>query len=158
MDEVECEDSLQIKELKDKLDKDAADRNKFGLENNNEVGGKSVSVVSIVGMGGLGKTTLAKYVFNDKTIDGVSPLKIWVCVSDEFDLKQIMIKILKFAPTSTYLGKLEDLDVEQLQKHLRHVLADKKFLLVMDDVWNRDRVKWEELRNLLKLVRKEVKF
>ncbi|MED6123669.1 hypothetical protein PIB30_051368 [Stylosanthes scabra] len=186
-----CRIAYQIKEIKDRLDKVAADRNKFGLEvipferrvvhkremthsyvsaldvigrdddkeniidlllkKNNEVDGKNVSVVSIVGLGGLGKTTLAKYVFNDKTIDDVFPLKIWVCVSDEFDLKQIMIKILNSSPTSTYLGKLQDLDVEQLQKHLRDVLADKKFLLVMDDVWNKDRVKWEELRNLLQV-------
>ncbi|MED6167936.1 hypothetical protein PIB30_007249 [Stylosanthes scabra] len=186
-----CRIAYQIKEIKDKLDKVAADRNKFGLEvipferrvvhkremthsyvsdldvigrdddkkhildlllkKINEVDGKSVSVVSIVGLGGLGKTALAKYVFNDNTIDGVFPLKLWVCVSDEFDLKQIMIKILNSAPTSTNLGKLEDLDVEQLQKHLRDVLADKKFLLVMDDVWNKDRVKWEELRNLLQV-------
>ncbi|MED6123672.1 hypothetical protein PIB30_051371 [Stylosanthes scabra] len=186
-----CRIAYQIKEIKDKLDKVAADRNKFGLEvitferrvvskremthsyvsgsdvigrdddkkniidlllkKSNEVGGKSVSVVSIVGLGGLGKTTLAKYVFNDKTIGDAFPLKIWVCVSNEFDLKQIMIKILSSAPTSTSLGKLEDLGVEQLQKHLRDVLADKKFLLVMDDVWNKDCVKWEELRNLLQV-------
>ncbi|KHN07375.1 putative disease resistance protein RGA3 [Glycine soja] len=119
---------------------------------------KSLSVIPIVGMGGLGKTTLAKFVFNDKKIDECFPLKMWVSDSDDFDLKQLIIKIINSANAndSVFLADAPDgqknlskMGLETLQNQLRHKLADQKFLLVLDGVWKEDRVKWVELRNLI---------
>ncbi|PON33296.1 LOW QUALITY PROTEIN: NB-ARC domain, LRR domain containing protein [Trema orientale] len=104
-----------------------------------------VSVVSIVGIGGLGKTTLAKLVFNDDRVIGRFELTIWVCVSDYFDLKLLMVNIIK----SVSGENCSDLDPDRLQMHLRQKLDGKKFLLVLDDVWNDDLEKWIESRNLL---------
>ncbi|KAG4915906.1 hypothetical protein JHK85_054335 [Glycine max] len=115
---------------------------------------KSLSVIPIVGIGGLGKTTVAKFVFNDKRIDGCFPLKMWVCVSDDFDINQLIIKIINSANVDDAPLRQQNLDMvdlEQLQNQLRSRLAGKKFLLVLDDVWNDDRVKWIELRNLIKV-------
>lgn len=97
-----------------------------------------ISVSPIVGIGGLGKTTLAKLVFNDERVSGHFEMKIKVCVSDDFDLKQLMVKIIK----STTSENQSDLDLDQLQKYLREKLDGKKFLLVLDDVWNEDHEKW----------------
>jgi hypothetical protein len=112
-----------------------------------------------VGIGGLGKTTLAKLVFNDKRIDEVFQLKIWVCVSDDFDTRKIIIKIINSAlssasaPPSVAFAHQEDInhfDIEQLQIYLRHKLDGQKFIFVLDDIWNDDRAKWIELIDLIK--------
>nr|KYP70549.1 Disease resistance protein RGA2 [Cajanus cajan] len=127
------------------------------MEQNPNDDHKSLSVIPIVGMGGLGKTTLAKFVFNDKRIDECFPLKMWVCVSDDFDIKQLIIKIINssndLAPANAppLQQNLNTLDLEQLQNQLRNKLAGQRFLLVLDDVWNEDRVKWVELRNLIQV-------
>ncbi|KAL4618679.1 hypothetical protein ACB092_06G028000 [Castanea dentata] len=115
----------------------------------NVVDGQNVLVIPIVGIGGLGKTLLAKLVFNDARVVEHFELKFWVCVSDDFILKQLLVKILRSIPDESCNENWNDLDEEHLQNHLRNVLDGRKFLLVLDDVWNTDRNKWIELRNLL---------
>ncbi|KAK7392864.1 hypothetical protein VNO78_21314 [Psophocarpus tetragonolobus] len=109
---------------------------------------KSLSVIPIVGIGGLGKTTLAKLVFNDANIDDCFPLKMWVCVSNDFELKNLLIKILKTIPNPSN-EKLEEFEIEQLQNRLRHTLQHQKFLLVLDDVWNEDHARWDEFKEII---------
>ncbi|KAM3691152.1 hypothetical protein ACJW31_09G173900 [Castanea mollissima] len=107
--------------------------------------GRNVSVIPIVGIGGLGKTTLAKLVYNDERVARHFQLRKWVCVSEDFDLKSLIIEILK-SPNGSIN---ENLSKDQLQILLRELLKDKKFLLVLDDVWNDDHNKWIELEGLL---------
>jgi len=59
---------------------------------------ESLTVIPIVGIEGLGKTTLAKLIFNDTNIDACFPLKMWVCVSNDFELRDVLVKILNFVP------------------------------------------------------------
>ncbi|KAF2319550.1 hypothetical protein GH714_016946 [Hevea brasiliensis] len=106
---------------------------------------ENVSVLSIVGIGGLGKTTLAQLIFNDERIKNYFELKIWVCVSDPFDVKMIVRKILESA-TGT---KSEDLELEALKSQLGNIMYSKRYLLVLDDVWNENREKWDNLKKLL---------
>uniref|UniRef100_A0A2N9HJ32 Uncharacterized protein n=1 Tax=Fagus sylvatica TaxID=28930 RepID=A0A2N9HJ32_FAGSY len=110
----------------------------FDLEEN-------VSFISIVGIGGLGKTTLAQYVYNDEKVKTYFELKMWVCVSNVFDVKTIVEKIIGSA-TGT---KPENLDMDQLQTKLREKLNQKKYLLMLDDVWNEDNESWCDLKRLL---------
>jgi hypothetical protein len=92
---------------------------------------------------------------NDERIDRYFSSKMWVCVSGSFDIKQVMIKIINSANDSTYAPAYQqnfrDLDIQQLQNHLKNKLKGQMFLLVLDDVWNEDRVKWVEFRNLIQV-------
>ncbi|XP_068331097.1 putative disease resistance protein RGA4 isoform X2 [Pyrus communis] len=99
---------------------------------------ENVSTISIVGFGGLGKTALARLIFNDDVIQNHFELKIWTCVSNVFEL-DIVKKILQ----SEHNG------IEQLQNDLRKNVDGKKYLLVLDDVWNNDLEKWLSLKCLL---------
>ncbi|GAB2298442.1 hypothetical protein Dimus_032507 [Dionaea muscipula] len=109
--------------------------------------GENISVVSIVGIGGLGKTSLAKLVYNDEKIEKHFELRLWVCVGDDvFDIKVIIEKILMSATDE----KPKDVGIEQLQRKLCGVIDGKKYLMVLDDMWIEDREKWLELKNLLK--------
>ncbi|XP_023903251.2 putative disease resistance protein RGA3 [Quercus suber] len=105
----------------------------------------NVSFICIVGIGGLGKTTLAQYVSNDKIVQDYFELKMWVCVSDDFDVKKIVEKIIESATKR----KPENLEMDLLQNELREHLNKKKYLLVLDDIWNEDVEKWCNLKRLL---------
>ncbi|XP_068344287.1 putative disease resistance protein RGA3 [Pyrus communis] len=106
---------------------------------------ENVSIISLVGIGGLGKTALAQLVFNDETVKKHFELKIWICVSDKFELNVLVKKIIE-SVTSTTQGNLE---LDQLQNDLRKLIDGKKYLLVLDDVWNENREKWLSLKSLL---------
>ncbi|KAM3691148.1 hypothetical protein ACJW31_09G173600 [Castanea mollissima] len=107
---------------------------------------RNVSVIPIVGIGGMGKTTLAKLVYNDEqVVSHFQQLRMWVCVSEDFDVTRLIKEILKSAKVLVD----ENLGIDQWQNSLRELLKDKKFLLVLDDVWNDDRNKWIKLEDLL---------
>uniref|UniRef100_N1R3D9 Putative disease resistance protein RGA3 n=1 Tax=Aegilops tauschii TaxID=37682 RepID=N1R3D9_AEGTA len=106
-----------------------------------------VQVLPIFGMGGIGKTTLAKMVYNDKAIQDHFQLKMWHCVSDNFDVIALVKSIIELATngSSAMPGS-----IELLQKKLDEVIGQQRFLLVLDDVWNEDKRIWEdELKSLL---------
>ncbi|XP_028784724.1 putative disease resistance protein RGA4 [Neltuma alba] len=100
----------------------------------------SVSIIPIVGFGGLGKTTLAQIVYNHVDVQKHFGLKRWVCVSDEFDVKQIAQKILEEKSSK---------EMEEVQQDLRKLIEGKKFLIVLDNVWNEDIEVWYKMRCLL---------
>ncbi|XP_021811794.1 putative disease resistance protein RGA4 [Prunus avium] len=105
-----------------------------------------VSVIPIVGIGGLGKTTLAKWVYDDKRVVGHFELRTWASVPVDFELTRLTRLILGSALDTEISDKLT---LDQLQGRLRDALKDKKFLLVLDDVWNDDALKWSQLRDLV---------
>ncbi|KAH7548483.1 hypothetical protein JRO89_XS14G0141400 [Xanthoceras sorbifolium] len=100
------------------------------------------AVVSIVGMGGLGKTTLAREVYHDKAVKDFEP-KAWVCVSYDFDVFRISKAILE----SITLKPSDLKDLNQVHLQLKDALVGKKFLLVLDDVWSENYMLWESLRS-----------
>ncbi|XP_034704869.1 putative disease resistance RPP13-like protein 1 [Vitis riparia] len=100
--------------------------------------GDNMEVMSIVGMGGSGKTTLARLLYNDDRVKEHFHLKAWVCVSTEF----LLIKVTKSFLEE--IGSKTDSDnLNKLQLELKDQLSNKRFLLVLDDVWDLKPRDWE---------------
>ncbi|XP_042964927.1 putative disease resistance RPP13-like protein 1 [Carya illinoinensis] len=98
-----------------------------------------VNVISIIGMGGIGKTRLAQFVYNDKKVKNFFNLKAWVCVSEYFDVEAITKTILLHAQPKI---NCDNMDLNRLQLKLKEAIRRKRFLIVLDDVWNRDIFQW----------------
>ncbi|KAL0304782.1 UNVERIFIED_CONTAM: putative disease resistance protein RGA3 [Sesamum angustifolium] len=113
------------------------------LVNPNDEG---VSVVPIVGMGGLGKTTFARLIFNDQQTVKHFHKRIWVCVSQNFDSTTNLFKRILESVTNNVV-KVEGR--EAILQKLKEELKDKRFLLVLDDLWNDEQQYWEDFRSSL---------
>ncbi|KAL9225246.1 hypothetical protein vseg_001195 [Gypsophila vaccaria] len=106
--------------------------------------------VTVVGIGGLGKTALAQLVYNDERVKNEFSLRMWTCVSDQdsnvFGTKDILVKILKSATG----GSFDNYTMDQVQIECQKQLGKHKYLLVLDDVWTEDREQWLKLERFLK--------
>uniref|UniRef100_A0ACD5WGD6 Uncharacterized protein n=1 Tax=Avena sativa TaxID=4498 RepID=A0ACD5WGD6_AVESA len=103
-----------------------------------------ISIVSIVGLGGSGKTTLAKYICQDGKIQKGFQV-FWVHVSQEFNVEKILGKL--FESVSNEKSELHTL--QQMSRQISQKLSTRKFLLVLDDVWNEDKHEWEQFEQHL---------
>ncbi|KAL6128223.1 hypothetical protein ACLB2K_071579 [Fragaria x ananassa] len=112
------------------------------LSESNE-GKKVPLIIPIVGMGGMGKTSLANLVYNDDKIKSYFDKSIWVCVSDPFEeikIAKAIIEVLDKENTSK-----NSYELEILMQGIFELIKGKKFLLVLDDVWSPESHQWEEL-------------
>ncbi|KAJ4725390.1 Disease resistance protein [Melia azedarach] len=111
---------------------------------NEESNDANFHAVCIVGMAGVGKTTLARLVYNDKAVEDFKfDVKAWVCVSDDFDILRISKTILESITSSPCDLK----DLNQVQVQLNKMLSGRKFLVVLDDVWSKSYDLWETLKS-----------
>ncbi|GAB4839570.1 hypothetical protein Ancab_029093 [Ancistrocladus abbreviatus] len=121
-------------------------RNRHQKEESSAETDVGICTVAIVGMPGIGKTTFARAVFNNSWVDETfKPMKVWVYVSDVFDIHSVTKTILNQLSSdshltqlpsdsgSKYLGTSGNLDY--LQRTLRQRVAGKRILIVLDDVW-----------------------
>lgn len=105
-------------------------------------GQKQLNIVSIVGMAGLGKTTLAKKVYNDPYVTYYFHVRAWCCASQAYQRREMLLDILSHVTelTDTFYERNDEYLAESLYKTLKGM----KYLIVIDDVWSIDA--WDDLR------------
>jgi len=106
---------------------------------------KGLTVLPVVGPGGMGKTTLIQHIYNNQQVLNHFPVRIWICVSFSFNLDKVLEQI-----------KRDTLPVEgengcsTTQELIEHRLKYKRFLLVLDDIWQfTDVDDWKKLLLIL---------
>uniref|UniRef100_M1BZL5 Late blight resistance protein Rpi-blb2 n=1 Tax=Solanum tuberosum TaxID=4113 RepID=M1BZL5_SOLTU len=111
-------------------------------------GPTDLDVISITGMPGSGKTTLAYKVYNDKSVSSHFDLRAWCTVDQEYDEKKLLDKIFNQVSDSDSTLS-ENIDVAD---KLRKQLFGKRYLIVLDDMW--DTTTWDELTRSFPEVKK----
>ncbi|MQL87093.1 hypothetical protein Taro_019643 [Colocasia esculenta] len=107
---------------------------------------KCFSIFPIIGLGGVGKTTIAKLIFNDQNVRKHFELMMWVCVSNDPDHVRLTKEMIEAA--FAYRGKHKKCKItnwDSMQHRLLKEVEEKAFLLVLDDVWDASYSMWEEL-------------
>ncbi|GKV02255.1 hypothetical protein SLEP1_g14712 [Rubroshorea leprosula] len=105
----------------------------------------TISVISLIGMAGVGKTTLAKLVYKEIEKRKLFDVVAWVCVSDDFDAQIILNGMLEHLARNA--GVINNMNV--LLKLLEEKIEKKTFLLVLDDVWEDNSNTWATFSDLL---------
>uniref|UniRef100_M1BKW8 Disease resistance protein n=2 Tax=Solanum tuberosum TaxID=4113 RepID=M1BKW8_SOLTU len=101
-----------------------------------------LEVISITGMGGIGKSTFAKKMFSDPSIVGFFNVCGWITVSKDYSLKKMLLSLLQDA-----IGVNEQLDEkpdDELADCLQKSLKKRRYLIVVDDIWSIEA--WEDIR------------
>ncbi|KAJ6882823.1 disease resistance protein RGA4 isoform X1 [Populus alba x Populus x berolinensis] len=103
---------------------------------------RDVDVISVVGLGGIGKTTLAQLAYNDDEVTAHFEKKLWVCVSEPFDevrIAKAILEQLEGRPTNL-------VELQSLLQGVSESITGKRLLLVLDDVWTENHGQWEKLK------------
>ena len=109
---------------------------------------EGIRVASICGTGRLGKTTLAKMVYNHQKVKQHFGRRAWVYISQQCQRRQVWEDIL-FGLSQMERGEIRKLNEADIVDKLFHVQKERKCLVVLDDIWNDE--SWNNLRQAFPL-------
>uniref|UniRef100_A0A453A6I5 AAA+ ATPase domain-containing protein n=1 Tax=Aegilops tauschii subsp. strangulata TaxID=200361 RepID=A0A453A6I5_AEGTS len=106
---------------------------------------KGLTVLPVIGPGGMGKTTMIQHIYNNQQVQNHFSVRIWICVSFNFNLGKVLEQIKE--DTLTVEGENGCSTTQEL---IEHRLKHKRFLLVLDDIWQfTDVDDWKKLLLIL---------
>uniref|UniRef100_A0ACD5UK95 Uncharacterized protein n=1 Tax=Avena sativa TaxID=4498 RepID=A0ACD5UK95_AVESA len=109
---------------------------------------QTLSVLPIVGPGGIGKTTFTQHLYNDERTQKHFDVRVWVCVSSDFDVLRLTKNIhdcVRAIEKDESRISYQTTDLDQLQLYIGQKLKSKRFLIVFDDIWECNSEGWENL-------------
>ncbi|XP_047261979.1 putative late blight resistance protein homolog R1B-16 [Capsicum annuum] len=108
-------------------------------------GTSQLDVVSVVGMGGIGKTTLANKIYNDQFILFRFDIRAKATVSQEYCARNVLLRLLSSVSGSRKIDEsYEQQDDGQLADRLQKFLKSRRYLIFIDDIWAKEA--WDDVK------------
>lgn len=98
-------------------------------------------IIPVVGMGGLGKTTLVKNVYDDNKVKVHFQSHAWITVSQTFKIEELLRDLTQqiYGENRTLVPpETEEMNTEDLKRQIHTLLNRTRYLIVLDDVWSVD--------------------